>query len=1140
MSWRRSIACVVPIALLASALVLIEAPPVASQEPVAKKEVTLEESAAEAKRLGRLALCAGTEGKERESCLVACGDGWPLLEKCADWRRFGDVGFKLLQKAKKGDDAKALEASAIKAGMAPEEARHLRWYASLEYNLLDPDLLPKIDMADQVMAKNIDGLLYGPSEFEVSAGLHQTGRYKKSADIYAMIFKLLKDELGENHYRTVRVASKAGKYAWYAGDEMKALEYMGAASRGANAIFPEGHPWRAEANLYHQAILHIIEPGPKTSLDVLEQAQRQINATYGQDHLRATRAQMLFGRALAARGEIPRARHVIFHAIRSMRHTLSDAAPFTGQGYLEFANVALLNGEDWLAKMALSKAQILLERYHEPDHAGRLRYHLVSAKVYRRWAQRWMDDESMKTAEKHAKMAVWLIERQLGKDNPALTPYYLEMALIYREQYDVKQSMKYGIEALKLTNSALGGTHPRNLDSLDNHLALLVAGNMPEKALDMLGDVYRERRKCCGATRELIENRLTAMRAFHLLGKEREALAAGKEALETWRELIWDQLVEGQDNMRSAFLLMIAYRPLHHVYSLLEGNERARFETFLDWQGTGIALARAQKMRQIKIASLDKKGKAALDAWEGHRQGSKLLTAAEVEAAKKVLESKGIVTDPVAPAPAKIEDICEALKARDSTLVAYQSALEVDAESSRQGVTSGKLYYAVFTLSPECKLTRKVIGSVDEIDAMVKAWREQVTEAQSCYAKKGSPLKCYKSFAAMEAHSVKLHGALVAPIQPDLKKDARLLVMPDKALVSVSFDGLVDPKSNRYMVEDHQIDVLPFPSALLEEGARAETARLSGKGKKKSRKKKRKRSALVVGDIDYSSRLPSMLSALETWQRCTTKGCEENFASKFSSKELTRRVERVALRGEEDVPNCGVGVKWAPLRTEARAVAEILGAKFDGEVSLVTGDTAVEPLIADAMQSRDIVHIATHGFFADEKKCYTKMFGGDLIAALERVFEEGGAFFDITGLSSIVLSGAEQPLDASTPGLDGLLDGSELGALDLTGAELVTLSACETGVGTEFAGDGVHALSRSFLEAGASRVVTSLWQVPSAPTSRLFIDLYTTYASPTPKAEVPLEQSFRQAKLAAIARARASGIQHSSFLWAAFPMVVTR
>ncbi|MEC9398640.1 MAG: CHAT domain-containing protein, partial [Myxococcota bacterium] len=161
-----------------------------------------------------------------------------------------------------------------------------------------------------------------------------------------------------------------------------------------------------------------------------------------------------------------------------------------------------------------------------------------------------------------------------------------------------------------------------------------------------------------------------------------------------------------------------------------------------------------------------------------------------------------------------------------------------------------------------------------------------------------------------------------------------------------------------------------------------------------------------------------------------------------------------------------------------------------------------------------------------------------LISALERVFEEGGAFFDITGLSSIVLSGAEQPFDASTSGLDGRMDGSELGALDLTRAELVTLSACETGVGTEFAGDGVHALSRSFLEAGARRVVSSLWQVPSEPTSRLFIDLYTTYASP--KKEVPLPRAFREAKLAAIARARASGVQHSSFLWAAFPMVVTR
>lgn len=1134
MSWRKGCAFTALVALLTSAL--FSAPPVSSQE-TAKKEVTLEESAAEAKRLGRLALCEGTEDKEREACLVACGDGWPLQEKCSDWRRFGDIGFELLRGVKKGDDAKALEARAIKEGMKPEDAKQLRWYASLEYNLLDPDLLPKIDMADKVMAKNVDGLLYGPSEFEVYAAHHQVGKYRKSADIYAMVFKMLREELGEKHYRTVRIAIRAGKYAWYAGDEAAALDYFRAASRGANAIFPEGHPWRAESNLYYQAILHILEPGPKTSLQILEQSQREINATFGQDHIRATRAQMLFGRALAASGDIPRARHVIFHAIRAMRHTISDSAPFTGHGYMEFANVALLNGEDWLAKLALTKAQILLERYHEPDHAGRIRYHLVSAKVHRRWAQRWLDEESMKTAEKHAKMAAGMLEQQLGKDNAALSPYYLELALIYREQYNVKEALKYGVDALKLTNATFGGVHPRNLDSLDNHLELLVAGNLPEKALDMLGDVHRERLRCCGETRELIENRLVAMRAYHLLGKTKEALAAGKEALSIWRELIWDQLIEDTDNMRSAFLLMIAYRPLHHVYSLQEGDEKARFETYLNWQGTGIALARAQKERQIAIASLDKKGKEALAAWEGHREGDKLLPPEVFAEAKKVLEDRKVVIDPSAPKLATMDEICAALAARDATLVAYQSTMKVDAESSRQGETAGDLYYAAYTLTPDCKLGREELGSVSEIDTMVATWRGKVTEAQQCYKSKGSPLKCYKSFLAMEEDSALLYKALISPVAKNLEKDANLLVVPDKSLASVSFDGLVDPVSKRYLVEDHQVDILPFPSALLEPGGREETAKLSSKKKSKS-SAKRKRSALVVGDIDYSSRLPSLLSALETWQRCTSKGCDENFASKLSSKELSKRVERVALRGEEDVPNCGVGVKWAPLRTEARAVAEILGAKFGGEVSLVTGDTAVEPLVADAMQSRDIVHIATHGFFADEKKCYEKMFGGDLISALERVFEEGGAFFDITGLSSIVLSGAEQPFDASTSGLDGMMDGSELGALDLTRAELVTLSACETGVGTEFAGDGVHALSRSFLEAGARRVVSSLWQVPSEPTSRLFIDLYTTYASP--KKEVPLPRAFREAKLAAIARARASGVQHSSFLWAAFPMVVTR
>ena len=57
--------------------------------------------------------------------------------------------------------------------------------------------------------------------------------------------------------------------------------------------------------------------------------------------------------------------------------------------------------------------------------------------------------------------------------------------------------------------------------------------------------------------------------------------------------------------------------------------------------------------------------------------------------------------------------------------------------------------------------------------------------------------------------------------------------------------------------------------------------------------------------------------------------------------------------------------------------------------------------------------------------------------------------------------------------------------------DLVTLSACQTGLGDVAHGDGVHGLQRAFLSAGAKTVVCSLWEVPDAPTCQMFTSFYT-------------------------------------------------
>lgn len=135
---------------------------------------------------------------------------------------------------------------------------------------------------------------------------------------------------------------------------------------------------------------------------------------------------------------------------------------------------------------------------------------------------------------------------------------------------------------------------------------------------------------------------------------------------------------------------------------------------------------------------------------------------------------------------------------------------------------------------------------------------------------------------------------------------------------------------------------------------------------------------------------------------------------------------------------------------------------------LATHDAATDAaLYSLSGNNYDIIHIATHGFYADTK---------------DNEMQKSG----------LVMAGANTLSLKPTPALgDGILTVKELSKLDFKNTQLAVLSACQTGVGN-ITTEGVFGLQRAFKIAGVRSLIVSLWEVNDAVTETLMTNFYNT------------------------------------------------
>ena len=234
--------------------------------------------------------------------------------------------------------------------------------------------------------------------------------------------------------------------------------------------------------------------------------------------------------------------------------------------------------------------------------------------------------------------------------------------------------------------------------------------------------------------------------------------------------------------------------------------------------------------------------------------------------------------------------------------------------------------------------------------------------------------------------------------------------------------------------------------------------------------------AALYGGLNYDMTDNDMLSESHTYHTNTT---EEYFVSRGLLEDSIR------------------GYKWDNLSNTLQEVNYISDLMNKNQITTQTykGNKGNEESFkALSGQGYNIIHLATHGFFYPDEEAKEKDYFNPMMLSVNNIYNEVDMSMWRSGL---VMSGGNRAWKGDTiPDTveDGILKAQEIGDLDLRGADLVVLSACNTGQG-EVTGEGVFGLQRAFKMAGAQTILMSLTPVDDQTTMAMMNKFYTNLFS---------------------------------------------
>jgi CHAT domain-containing protein len=319
--------------------------------------------------------------------------------------------------------------------------------------------------------------------------------------------------------------------------------------------------------------------------------------------------------------------------------------------------------------------------------------------------------------------------------------------------------------------------------------------------------------------------------------------------------------------------------------------------------------------------------------------------------------------------------------------------------------------------------------------------------------------------AEIDAASARFYAALLGPLDRELAGFDTLYIAPDGALDLVPFARLKLP-DGRYWIERQTLRQVRSGRDLI---AREPVPAARG--------------LFALGAVDYGS-ARSVQSPKKAKSRSQPSGAA--LARTVANTGPNQPNPRLRAACSVFPPVPGTAVEMNYLKTH-----------FDpdgGEVLVLQGRDASKSRLKSHSPPPRVLHLATHGCFIPRAD------------PAERPMT----------LSLLALAGANR-VPTAKAGADqsdnGILNALEVLDLDLTGTELVTLSACDTGKGEVDRSEGVYGLVRAFQIAGAANVLMTLRPLNDDLAAEFVTDFYRNWLDRKPGLPADPASALRRTQL---------------------------